>query len=140
LEQVLFHRDDVLLLKRTATPVQATLLGPLYEASLGVVQTHMKSIIDGACLWQYRHSAAGKNDRRVVIYSADDPRNAYPRTGGAHQTEGLETAPFHRLVLLARDQVYPDGAWNAETSPRRDETVRPAKDAFLHELQLGLAG
>jgi hypothetical protein len=137
---VLFHRDDVLLLKRTATLVQATRLGPLHESALGIVQTHMVSIIDGACRWQYQHSRAGKKDRKVVIYTADDPRNAYPRPGGSHQTDGLETAPFHRFILLARDQVYPDGVWNAETSPRRDETVRPARDSVLHKFQHGLAG
>jgi hypothetical protein len=144
LEPVVYHRDDVLLLSRTATPVQATRLGPLHESALGIVQTHMTSIIEGACLWTYRHSPAGKKqakkNRKVIIYSADDVVKAYPRPGGSHQTDGLETAPFHRFVLLARDQVYPDGYWNVDTAPRRDETVRPAKEAVLHELQRGLAG
>jgi hypothetical protein len=42
--------------------------------------------------------------------------------------------------MLARALVYPDGLWNVETSPRRDETVRPGQNTFLCELQHGLAG
>jgi hypothetical protein len=60
--------------------------------------------------------------------------------GGAHQTEGLETGPFHRLVLLAREHVYPDGVWNAETSPRHDESVRPSKKSVVMDYQRGVAG
>jgi hypothetical protein len=139
--KVLIHRDDVAILKRTATPISLTLIGPLLEAAIGLVQTHMASIIDGACLWLFHNDSGGADDRKEVFYTADDPVEGYPRTGGAHQPDGLETGPFHRLVMLARDLVYPDGTWNVETSPRRDETVRPAaKEGLMREYQNGLAG
>jgi hypothetical protein len=84
--------------------------------------------------------AVREKERRAVVYSADDVKGSYPRTGGAHQTEGLETAPFHRLVLLAREHVYPDGAWNADTAPRRDESVRPSRTSVIMNYQRGVAG
>jgi hypothetical protein len=134
------NHDDVLLLKRTATPISATLLGPLLEAAMGIVQTHRKSILDGGLRWLFQQDPLGQGKRNLVIYSADDHKGAYPRTGGAHQPDSTESAPFHRFVLLARALVYPDGFWNVETSPRRDETVRPGQNTFLLELQHGLAG
>jgi hypothetical protein len=88
-------------------------------------------MIAGVCLHRYLEVHGGQTDRNVIIYSADDVKGGYPRTGGAHQTEGLETAPFHRLVLLAREHVYPDGVWNADTSPRCDDSVRPSKKAVV---------
>jgi hypothetical protein len=132
--------DDILLLKRTATPIQATRLGLLLEAAMGIVQTHRQSILDGALCWIFQQDPLGRNKRNLVIYSADDPKEAYPRTGGSHQPDSLESGPFHRFVLLARDLVYPDCYWNIETSPRRDETVRPGQNSILLEMQHGLAG
>jgi hypothetical protein len=131
--------DDILLLKRTATPIQATRLGPLLEAAMGIAQTHRKSILDRALSRIFREDPLGKNETKSVIYTADDPKD-YPRTGGGQQHEGLDSGPFHRFILLARDLVYPDCYWNVETSPRRDETVAPRRNSILLEMQHGLAG
>lgn len=147
--------DEAIILKRSACVVYASLLGPMMEAAIGLVQTHPEAITEAACwrlykVWQKSRGRDRALDpaseetsrllRKEVLYSADRPGVDFPRAEGVHQTEGRDTRPFHDFIALCRPVVVPDGFWNILTSPRRDESVRMFEKTYLHALCVGLSG